>query len=556
MRRLLNLGVWCLVGAMGSSAWGIPALREFHSSLPLRVYERGSADENDRLLGIVGGATTVSVPADGGWYVAPLSPLTEKNWAALLAEFRHQHIPGLDITGRSEVNDRLLAALRELPDLRLLLLARTSVSDAGLAVLKAMSQLTVLALGEKITDKGIAALRPLKRLKDLDLSDSAVTAKGLASCPRLPQLERLILSNTPLGKTAMASLNRFPHLHYLMLGGPVGSDESQALSHLAGLQELDVSQAQVAEDAIRWLARIPALTTLYLNPEIGDAGVAALTGAKHLRRLDLTGTRVTSLAMQSLATMPRLEELALGQTAVTGEGIAALQKLPHLRALEVSETGVKSGDLATIRGFPALQMLSLSWTPTTTADRQAIGEWPALRLVIVNGKPLAAAGLALRPLPNRPVLAMHRKPISTLPRDLPSSMDVLSAAPAPAGALPRPSGSLPMLVSRAQKNAPLAGFNRNPSGMPGLPLNVLAAPGAAPLETGQTHSWQTSPQLANARTTPLSGLRRLHELERDPASLSDITPDTSQTHIPSMDPKAENTVGDFTMGVEPAHRRH
>jgi len=559
----------------------------FSSTLALRVYARGTFDENDRLLGATPTPhrKPIPVPSDGRWYVEPLPALTPASFSRLVSEIQSRHIPGLDLTGHSEVSDRLLTRLRAVRHLRILLLARTSVTDKGLASLSAFGDLETLTVGERITDAGVAALRPLQALRELDISDSAISGRGLARCPAFRQLHRLILGDGPLGPAGITALRKFPRLGALMLGGSISEADARALAGVSSLRELDVSQAHLNDGAIAALAQLPHLETLYLNPEAGDTALAALSKTPHLRRLDLTGAQITSRGLAYLARCSGLEELALGQTAITASGLADLRPLPRLRALELSDTPLQSGDLVALAGFPALRVLSLSWVPSVQMDRRALGQIPTLKLIVANGRPLAAAAIALRPKSGAvPTVAI--KPVPYALPTIQSRISVdsvgraapMAAAPLPAAAPASPAllakppllpatGGLPADVTASPRSAiaslpkmatptgPALASRQKPWSMPAAPTSSPARDIVVPADNaplGHDRRMAAAPVLASARTGPLSGLRRLRELEHDPAALSDIATDNSQASIPSMDAKPENSLGEFTVDAAPA----
>ena len=82
----------------------------------------------------------------------------------------------------TKVTDAGLAALAELPNLRVLHLEKTGIGDAGLAHLKNLQSLEYLNVyGTQVTDAGLAHLQGLKNLKSLYLWQSKVTDAGADS---------------------------------------------------------------------------------------------------------------------------------------------------------------------------------------------------------------------------------------------------------------------------------------------------------------------------------------------------------------------------------------
>lgn len=90
-----------------------------------------------------------------------------------------QQIVWLNLAG-TQVTDDGLAALADLPNLRMLHLEKTAISDAGLAHVIKCAELTYLNLyGTKITDAGLGQIASLKKLQKLYLWQTAVTDAGV-----------------------------------------------------------------------------------------------------------------------------------------------------------------------------------------------------------------------------------------------------------------------------------------------------------------------------------------------------------------------------------------
>lgn len=90
----------------------------------------------------------------------------------------------------SNVTDKGLAYICELPQLESLHLVGTQVTDAGIKQVTSLKKLRFLHLvGTKITDKGILHLAGMKHLEELDVRGTDVTDAGLAQLTKaLPTL--------------------------------------------------------------------------------------------------------------------------------------------------------------------------------------------------------------------------------------------------------------------------------------------------------------------------------------------------------------------------------
>jgi hypothetical protein len=97
----------------------------------------------------------------------------------------------------SSMTDAGLARLNGITRLKELDLSGTAITDAGLVHLKGMTRLQVLNLsGTAITDAGLVHLKGMTRLQELDLSDTSVNGTGIVYLKGLTSLMSLELRGT------------------------------------------------------------------------------------------------------------------------------------------------------------------------------------------------------------------------------------------------------------------------------------------------------------------------------------------------------------------------
>jgi hypothetical protein len=101
-----------------------------------------------------------------------------------------------------------MAAVADLKSLGNLYLHRAPVSDKDLAKIKDLTTLSVLYLGDQITDAGLAQLKRLPALHALDLTCPHVTDEGLAQLKSLASLQLLILCNTCVTGAGVADFKK------------------------------------------------------------------------------------------------------------------------------------------------------------------------------------------------------------------------------------------------------------------------------------------------------------------------------------------------------------
>jgi mono/diheme cytochrome c family protein len=119
--------------------------------------------------------------------------------------------PWLDVNARAAgkgFGDRELAQLGPIaPAVEWLDLGDTSVTDSGLAALGPMRRLRRLHLDElKVTDGGLARLTQLRQLEYLNLRGTSVTDKGIAQLRALPRLRSLYAWKTAVTPAAVKAL--------------------------------------------------------------------------------------------------------------------------------------------------------------------------------------------------------------------------------------------------------------------------------------------------------------------------------------------------------------
>jgi Leucine-rich repeat (LRR) protein len=227
------------------------------------------------------------------------------------------------------LSDAGLAALAKLPRFRNLeVYDYHNVSDAGLAHLKGMNGIEQLDLSdEPITDAGLTHLSGLRTLRSLSVSNSPVTDAGLARLRGLNRLENLSLPQTKVTDAGLAHLRGLPLARLDLNWTQVGD---AGLAHLRGMNSLvalHVARTRVTDAGLVHLKGLPQLRGLSLNAtEVTDAGLAELSGMKSLANLYLYRTKVSDTGLAHLRGLPKLQSLDLRETQVTDDGVKALRE--------------------------------------------------------------------------------------------------------------------------------------------------------------------------------------------------------------------------------------
>ena len=109
----------------------------------------------------------------------------------------------------SNVDDAMLAAIKDMPNLNRLYLERTDISDKGIANLAGLQYLEYLNLYQtKVTNAGLAQLQSLPKLRSLYLWQSGVTPDGVAKfASQKPKIfiDKGIENDSMFGKVALTA---------------------------------------------------------------------------------------------------------------------------------------------------------------------------------------------------------------------------------------------------------------------------------------------------------------------------------------------------------------
>jgi hypothetical protein len=195
-----------------------------------------------------------------------------------------------------------LATVRDLPCVVELDLPMASVSDTGLESLRGLARLRSLNLyGTHVTGPGLEHLRGFAELKTVRLSATALDDDGLAHLDDLPALEELGLSQTRVTGAGLAHLTRFRALRRLDLSGTAIDDQSLGFLHGLPLTHLDLHDTPVTDAALEHLEELAELKGIDLaNTRVTDAGLESLKRLPRLSEVNLCGTQVTAHAARAM----------------------------------------------------------------------------------------------------------------------------------------------------------------------------------------------------------------------------------------------------------------
>lgn len=222
-----------------------------------------------------------------------------------LAELANLRWLDLAIT---EIGDPAIELLEALPRLESLAIGGNRIGEPGIAGLRSLKQLRHLDLsGAQVTDSGIWAVT----VTDLNLPEvaalSSLESLNLAAPSReyvdaistgVPRL-RGAIRITDVGAAHLRPLARLKHLN--LSRSLVSATGLRELSHLQQLEELVLQHAESIDDSAGpAIATLEALQVLDVSfTSFGDAGLASLHEHRQLRRIVAVGTAVSQRAAEA-----------------------------------------------------------------------------------------------------------------------------------------------------------------------------------------------------------------------------------------------------------------
>ena len=176
-------------------------------------------------------------------------------------------------------------------DLSYLDLSEYPIDGIDLGQLSELTKLKCLSLGPgKIEEKHLKALRPLKSLESLRLTNTEVTSVGLRYLECLPELESLVLRGSPIDDAGLVAISQLSELTFLDLSKTnITNDGLRYLIILPRLAILRLSDTRINEQAIETLVKMPDVLFITGNTGITRDHIMKLTESGFSVKSDLWG---------------------------------------------------------------------------------------------------------------------------------------------------------------------------------------------------------------------------------------------------------------------------
>lgn len=238
----------------------------------------------------------------------------------------------------TQLSDRDLACLRNLSKLRSLSIPNSQITDAGCSHFYSLPALEYANLSNSsFSDAGLAHLKYCRHLQSLVLDETPIHGKGFAGFSSNSKLVALSLNHTPFDDSGMEFLAKLPNLEILHFNGTKITDRSLALLSSLPLEVLCIEETRVTSAGLAHLRSHPTLKHLMLDEtDIGDDGVVHLATMPLLNNLWIRNEYITEACFDDLMKCQSLTGLVIDEK-FSPEAVARLKKgLPNCTVSELS----------------------------------------------------------------------------------------------------------------------------------------------------------------------------------------------------------------------------
>jgi hypothetical protein len=173
-----------------------------------------------------------------------------------------------------------------------------------------------------VTELHIRSLACFSQLEGIHSQVTGLTGEGLAALRGLRHLKELDVCACPLSPAGFQNISRLRHLTWLSICDTKATDVEMSL--VANLRKLE------------WLS--------VSGKELTDQGVATLSVLGNLRHLSFHWQPITDESLRHIGRLTRLESLDLMKTKINGSGFHHLSRLRNLTNLRLGGLGASVND--------------------------------------------------------------------------------------------------------------------------------------------------------------------------------------------------------------------
>ncbi len=329
--------------------------------------------------------------------------------AGLEPVWRKRRLTYLDL-GSTALSDDDSPWFAELPELEELYLDNTPITDRAVAGLNCLSKLRLLCVsGTHVTLEGVRQLP-----SGLPLHwGPAPSERQRQAAAGLEQWGAVV--NAELSNDFEASAKRAVYDVFLDQGWEGGAQQIDQLRALGSVRHLEVKTTlstaswerltrgsarsehnQPPGEGERGARRVAALNCVFLTVwAIHDADLQYICRWSHLDELAIIDAPITDAGLAHLARVRSLRSLYLVSCrGITGSGLAHLRAVTGLEYLDLSGTNVGDPALAHIAAIRSLLFLRLTDTRLTDAGLRHLTSLRNLQDLDLRGTQVTAAGVA------------------------------------------------------------------------------------------------------------------------------------------------------------------
>ena len=254
-------------------------------------------------------------------------------------------------------------------------------------------------LSDRVNDDTLKLLAGQDRLRNLQLSGTAVTSAGLVHLKDLKNLERLNVCLTACSDEGFEHLAGLTKMKRMTVCA--SKITGSGFQHLAGMKELEsinLHSSPASDDGLAAIGKLPSLRRLeVVHTQVTDVGLAKLVGLSNLRQLHIHGPQTTENALPFLGSLPELYEFDVYDKAASDATCVQIAKLPKLRKLMLVSGVFTDAGVKELAKVTTLENVTLDSPNMTNATLEVFGQLPNLRSVNLHrGKFSAEAKEALQ----------------------------------------------------------------------------------------------------------------------------------------------------------------
>ena len=201
-----------------------------------------------------------------------------------------------------------------------------------------------------LRDVDLTMLRQLPQLREIMLIATDVTESKMVAVSQLPEIELIEFQAVRLESAGLRHLATHRKLKSIAFYDTVLEDSDlEVLSTCHQLKGICLTGCTDAN--LRHLSRLHRLETLWLlNCRVTDDGAKQIAdGCPSLKWLSIANLPMTDAALLELVRLPNLRQLDIDNVPITDDGIQKLKSCVTLRNLSVKKTAVTSAGATELR---------------------------------------------------------------------------------------------------------------------------------------------------------------------------------------------------------------